>query len=189
MWYRSAYTKHMKRGSSPILIVIIVFVLAVVGGVLYLYQTSSPNSTDDTSLPTSVYQTPSTKSSDEMINDTLQDEPSDSPTGETANKYIVYSPEALEEGIGKTRVLFFYANWCPTCIPADKEIQANISKIPEGTVVYRVNYDDSDTDANEKALANKYNITYQHTFVIIDDNGNEIQQWNGGGLERLLSEL
>lgn len=106
-----------------------------------------------------------------------------------ATRYIVYSKSALDQAANKKRVLYFYANWCPICRPIDKEFSANMDKIPDGVVVIRVNYNDSDTDAEEKNLANRYGITYQHTFVQIDAAGNKIALWNGGGLTELLTNI
>lgn len=104
-------------------------------------------------------------------------------------RYLEYiDPSTIENNNSKT-VLYFYANWCSTCVPADKEFKASYDKLPEGVTVVRVNYNDSDTDANEKALAAKYAITYQHTFVQIDENGNEIAKWNGGSIDKLISNL
>lgn len=104
-------------------------------------------------------------------------------------RYIVYSKGALNQAANKKRVLYFYANWCPICRPIDIEFKQNESKIPENVVVIRVNYNDSDTDAEEKDLAKQYGITYQHTFVQIDAQGNKIAFWNGGGLAELLSNI
>lgn len=106
-----------------------------------------------------------------------------------SGKYIEYiKPETLE--IDKSKVvLYFFANWCPTCIPADKEFKANENRIPDSVTVIRVNYNDPDTDSNEKALSKKYGITYQHTFVQIDENGNEITKWNGGAINELISKI
>lgn len=104
-------------------------------------------------------------------------------------KYIEYvSPETLEIKNSKV-VLYFFANWCPTCIPADKEFKADEAKIPDGVTVVRVNYNDPDTDNNEKALSKKYGVTYQHTFVQIDEKGNEVTKWNGGAINELLSNI
>lgn len=87
------------------------------------------------------------------------------------------------------KVLFFFANWCPTCKDVDESLNKNKSKIPTDIEIIKVNYNDSDTDAEDKELARKYGITYQHTFVQIDENGNEITKWNGGGYEELLSNI
>ena len=106
-----------------------------------------------------------------------------------SNSYNEYSSSILQSSINNRRVLFFYANWCPTCKPADQNFKANLDKIPEDVTVIRVNYNDTDTDQAEKDLAKKYGITYQHTFVQIDENGNEITKWNGGKIEELLKNI
>lgn len=106
-----------------------------------------------------------------------------------SGSYLPFSPEVLAANSENRRVLFFYASWCPTCKPADKNFSDNVSKIPEDVAVIRVNYSDPDTDQAEKDLAKKYGITYQHTFVQIDADGKEIAKWNGGSLTELLSNL
>jgi thiol:disulfide interchange protein len=116
---------------------------------------------------------------------------SDNPISQDSNtnRYPAYSNEVLASSSNKRRVLFFYANWCPTCKVANDEFSANPNGIPEGVVLIRANYNDTDTDQDEKALAQKYNITYQHTFVEIDGQGNEVKKWNGGGLDDLIKNL
>src|SRR5687768_731792 len=86
-------------------------------------------------------------------------------TEEVDSKYVEYSPTALENARDKKRVLFFHATWCPTCKQAHQDISKNLTKIPENIIIFRTNYD------TEKELKNQYAITYQHTFVQIDDNG------------------
>lgn len=89
----------------------------------------------------------------------------------------------------KRRVLFFFANWCPTCKAADKSLKSNEARIPKDVEIVKVNYNDSETDADEEALANRYGITYQHTFVQIDKDGNEVTKWNGGGFDELINNI
>ncbi len=68
---------------------------------------------------------------------------------------------------GKTIFLEFYANWCPTCKAQDPALRSGLSKIEsDNLVAFQVNYKDSETDADEQALAQKFNITYQHTHVV-----------------------
>lgn len=107
----------------------------------------------------------------------------------TDSKYIEYSSGILEKTLGGRRILFFFANWCPTCRPVDKEISQNTDRILEGIVIIRVNYNDDATDKEEEALAKKYGITYQHTFIEIDSGGEEVQSWNGGDLSIILSKI
>ena len=103
--------------------------------------------------------------------------------------YVTYSPEALASAASDRRVLFFYANWCPTCQPADESFSTNQSQLPTDVTVLRVNYNDTQTDQAEKDLAKKYGVTYQHTFVQIDAAGNEVAKWNGGKIDELLSNI
>ncbi len=107
----------------------------------------------------------------------------------SGGKYVTYSEGILDSTKENRRILFFYASWCPTCRPADKSFIDNEAKIPEDVVVIRVNYNDPDTVQNEKDLAKKYGIGYQHTFVEIDAEGNKVNLWNGGGFEELLENL
>lgn len=81
-------------------------------------------------------------------------------------------------------VLFFRASWCPTCIALDKDIKANLSKIPSDLAILDVNYD------NSSDLKKKYGVTYQHTFVQVDKDGNLIKKWSGSGtLAKLVAEV
>lgn len=108
----------------------------------------------------------------------------------TANaRYLVYSKDVYDAASDKRRVLYFYATWCPSCKKANEDFTANPNKIPEDVVVIRTNYNDPDTDQEEKDLAKKYGITYQHTFVQVDLQGKEITKWNGGDTDELLANI
>lgn len=106
-----------------------------------------------------------------------------------SGRLIGYTPLALSNNKNKRIVLFFFANWCPTCKAADKEFKVNLNKIPSDVVIVKVNYNDPDTDETEKNLATKYSISYQHTFVQIDENGTEVTKWNGGDIANLNTYL
>ena len=106
-----------------------------------------------------------------------------------SSRYVEYSKAALDQAAGNRRVLYFYANWCPKCKPANEDFTKNSSKIPEDMVVVRVNYNDTDTDQEEKDLAKRYGITYQHTFVQIDGQGKQVTAWNGGQTDELLANI
>lgn len=100
---------------------------------------------------------------------------------ETDSRYKPYSLAAFEAARDKKRVLFFHAPWCPTCRPADASFQQNADAIPEDVVLFKTDYDSS-TD-----LKKQYSITYQHTYVLVDDTGREIKKWNGGGIDELVT--
>ncbi len=79
-------------------------------------------------------------------------------------------------------VLFFYASWCPTCRSAREDFIKRENEIKKINIII-VDYD------NSNDLQNKYGVTYQHTFVQIDESGNVINKWNGGSTDKLLSNI
>lgn len=87
--------------------------------------------------------------------------------------YLPYTSTAVAQAKWQV-VLFFHANWCPTCIAHHKDIEANIKNIPSDLTILRTNYDD------EKELRELYAVTEQHTFVQVDNTGKMIKKWRGG---------
>lgn len=87
--------------------------------------------------------------------------------------YESYGPEKLVLADSGDVVLFFRAPWCPTCRALDADIKANLGKIPTGVTILDVDYDSS------TALKQKYGVTYQHTMVQVDSQGNQIAKWAG----------
>ena len=76
-------------------------------------------------------------------------------------------------------VLFFYASWCPSCKAAARELQANPGKL-DGINLLIVNYDES------RDLKRRYGVTYQHTIVVIDSDGDAVTKWNGGSVDDIV---
>ncbi len=91
----------------------------------------------------------------------------------TKGSYEVYSPEKLVRAEDGDVVLFFHASWCPSCRGLNSNIEANVSSIPDGVNILKVDYD------KETELKKKYGVTYQHTLVQVDANGNLIKKWSG----------
>lgn len=92
---------------------------------------------------------------------------------------------------GKIVLLYFYANWCPICraevpqalYPAFNELSSN------GVIGFRVNYNDSDTDESEKALAKEFVITYQHAKVILKNGKAVAKSMETWDKEQYLQEI
>ncbi len=63
---------------------------------------------------------------------------------------------------GDKFVLNFQASWCPNCQKLERKINDQISELPEGTVILKVDYD---TYAD---LKKKYGVTHQTTGVFFD---------------------
>jgi thiol-disulfide isomerase/thioredoxin len=68
-------------------------------------------------------------------------------------------------------VLFFNASWCPTCQATVKSLDAEGA--PAGLTVVSVDYD------NSAELRKQYGVTVQHTFVQVDEAGNELATFTG----------
>ncbi|KKP67137.1 MAG: Thioredoxin [Candidatus Roizmanbacteria bacterium GW2011_GWA2_35_19] len=107
--------------------------------------------------------------------------PSDNTEKTDSSRYIDYSKSLFDQMPNKKRVYFFHAKWCPTCKVANEEFTQNIDRIPNDVILFKTDYD------SEKGLKSKYGITYQHTFVYVDSQGEEINKWNGGDIEELIN--
>ncbi len=98
--------------------------------------------------------------------------------------YVDYSEEALAQAAETGRaVLFFKASWCSTCSVLDEELLNEIGELPPDVTVLKINYDKA------KELKKKYNVTIQHTLVQVDEDGEELKKWVGGGVETIKQQL
>ena len=163
--------------NKNIIIGILVVVLALGGGLLIANNKSNSKSSNET---------PIVKDEAVMENNETPDQRG---LNSNPSRYVEYSKAVLDQSSDKRRVLYFYATWCPTCKVANEDFSINSNKIPEDVVIIRTNYNDPNTDSQEKDLAKKYGITYQHTFVQIDEKGNEVAKWNGGQIDELLVKI
>lgn len=84
----------------------------------------------------------------------------------------------------KDTVLFFHADFCSSCNRLDKNLKAAAADIPGDVQIVKVDY------STQNELKKKYGVTTYHTFVQIDENGNEVNQWSGGStLDDVLSNV
>ena len=97
--------------------------------------------------------------------------------------YQPYTQAAFDAARGERRVLFFHATWCPNCKAANADILAHLAELPANIVIFKTDYD------QEVALKKKYAITSQHTFVLVDDKGDAIRKWAGGGLKQIVAQV
>lgn len=82
--------------------------------------------------------------------------------------YVEYSSSVIANTAG-TKILFFYAPWCPQCRALDASIKS--SKIPDNVTIIKVDYD------SHQALRQKYEVTIQTTLVKVDDNGSLVKKY------------
>lgn len=112
-----------------------------------------------------------------------ESEPVSEPVAQQPGTYADYSAARVAEAEGDI-VLFFAASWCPSCRTLDRDIQTNSDNIPSGVTILKVDYD------QETDLKQQYAVTYQHTMVQVDNNGNQIMKWSGGNtLSSVIAQL
>lgn len=98
--------------------------------------------------------------------------------------YEAYSADKLARAETGDVTLFFHASWCPSCRGLNSSIESNLESIPEGVTILKTDYD------TETELKKKYGVTYQHTLVQVDKDGNMIKKWSGSlSLDKLLSQI
>jgi len=154
-------------------IVWIIIIIVVLGGIFLLTSNKpadqNPES-DNSAITKSGEQDKLTP--DEMMEE-IERQEIDPTLAEFMGIYEDYSPEKLALANSGKVVLFFHAPWCPTCRSLNKNISKNLSSIPPNIAILKTDYD------NETALKQKYGVTYQHTLVQVDADGNIIAKWSG----------
>lgn len=95
--------------------------------------------------------------------------------------YLSYTQEQLKAAKADQRpiLLYFYASWCPICRAEEPGLKTTVEDSSLSVAGFRVNYNDPETDADEKSLAQEYGVTYQHTTIILDRSGKESSRFTG----------
>ena len=90
----------------------------------------------------------------------------------------------------KLVVLYFYANWCPICIAEFPIMQRAFNELTtEGVIGFRVNYNDNQTDSDEKNLAKQFGVAYQHTKVFVKNGQKILKSPEGWDDKRYNTEI
>lgn len=106
--------------------------------------------------------------------------------------YIEYNRADYERAISDGKIIFldFYANWCPLCRTQEPEIYEVFDNLDNDKVIgFRVNYNDSDTDQDEKEFARGLAVTYQDTKIILKDGQEAFRASEFITREQLLTEI
>ena len=169
----------MDKSMKGILILLVVLLTLGLG---YYFVTSRNTSTVNNVVTEKSQMVPTTKQGDEV------DEM------ESLSNYRDYSEDMLQESLdsGKVALLYFTANWCPTC-RAQEPINISLFKNLQGDseiVAYKAHVLDDETTQEDEALAKEYSVRLQHSFVLIDSNGEVVFTHTGPLTEDdLMKEL
>lgn len=100
-------------------------------------------------------------------------------------EFIKYAEGTLAYAETGDVILFFHADWCSSCRGLESDINANLSAIPDGLSIQKIDYDTA-TD-----LKKKYGVVRQHTLVQVDESGNAIKTLTGltNTLDQVASQL
>lgn len=91
----------------------------------------------------------------------------------------------------KLVVLYFYANWCPICrVEVPNELYPAFNELTTDRVIgFRVNFNDNETDADEKNLAREFGVAYQHTKVFLKNGQRALKSPESWDKERYVREI
>ncbi len=175
----------MKAGIIAVVLVIIAIGL---GAFFFLNQSPKPSTNTETPEEMQAENKMVIKDSKTIDSNLAIGADSANPSSEHG-LYGLYSKDGFIASKANKKVLYFFATWCPECKEAEKDFQANLGKLPANVAIFKIHYNDPETSSQDKELAKKYGIVYQHTFVQVDNQGNEITKWNGGGFNKLISSI
>lgn len=175
--------------NRTILIVIGVIMLAVVGWVAFtMVQGSSSDK---------MIQEESMMEEDKMIEEEAMMEEGDygKVISGKSSPFVEFTKAGYDKAISDGKIVFldFYANWCPICRAEAPIIDSGFNGLTSDQVIgFRVNFNDPETDADEKALASELKIPYQHTKVILVD-GKEVfrstDQWKKEDFDSAMQQV
>lgn len=122
-------------------------------------ETKSPSST-----PTTLTVPPTTETDD------AKPEIEGTVLAGTEAKLVDFNKSDYEKALRgeKLIVLYFYADWCPICQAELPNLYSAFNELRTKNVIgFRVNFNDDMTDTDEKALAQEFSVSYQHTKIFI----------------------
>lgn len=163
------------RNKTIVLMLAIVLVAGIAG--LGFMALQEPDSDSTNQLNNSI--------ADNTDNDTTVTEGGlDNDSHDASGQFVAYDPSLLSNAEDGDVVLFFSAGWCPTCRAFKADLTENLQNIPPDLTILELDFD------TELDLRQQYGVTYQHTYVQVDADGNELKQWSASPtLEYMVMEV
>lgn len=173
------------------LIVLAIFIVA--GGAIAFALSSNSDSSNNEASPVSSSEVMEKKDGEAMEKTDAVMEKKDGDVMEKSDEAMMKKTEAYvtlaefdahkESYDSQKKVYFFHASWCPICKSIDEDISSDPTQIPSGTTFIKTDFDTS-TD-----LRQKYGVTTQYTFVQVDNEGNEVDQWSATSLDKAIAGI
>ncbi len=110
----------------------------------------------------------------------------------TTSPYLEFNKEDYDKALKENKkiLLYFYASWCPLCKKEQPETMAAFNELKDPNLVgFRVHYNDGEDNNDAKALAQQFQVPYQHTKVIIKDGKQVLKAPDSWDRQRYLTEL
>ena len=182
-------TNSQKGFAMPVIIAIVAVVLVLGGGVYYANQSQTQKDKMEQEKAMMEKEAMEQKEKEAMMEKTdgemmKKDEGAMMDKEETMIKYsgavlagklaplLDFTKSDYDAAVktDKLVVLYFYANWCPSCKAEFPVMQGVFNELTTNKAIgFRVNYNDDQTDSDEKNLAKQFGVAYQHTKVFVKD--------------------
>ena len=110
----------------------------------------------------------------------------------TTSPYLEFNKADYDKALKENKkiLLYFYASWCPLCKKEQPETMAAFNELNDPNLVgFRVHYNDGEDNNDAKALAQQFQVPYQHTKVIIKDGKQVLKAPDSWDKQRYLTEL
>ena len=112
--------------------------------------------------------------------------------GTKKTKYLDFNKEDYDKALKENKkiLLYFYASWCPLCKKEQPQTFAAFNELNDRNLVgFRVHYNDGEDNDDAKALAQQFQVPYQHTKVILKDGKQVLKAPDSWDRQRYLTEL
>lgn len=110
----------------------------------------------------------------------------------TTSPLLAFTKSDYDKALASNKlvVLYFYANWCPTCRAEFPKAEAAFRELTgTGVVGFRVNFNDNETDSDETSLAREFGVAYQHTKVFVKNRERVLKSPETWETDRYLQEI
>lgn len=173
----------MSKTAITTLAVVIIIGVVGIGFWIVGKKQQTPMATNKSSVPAQSASSPISTSTGEGQPQKL--------AGSSSPLYA-FSKTVYDQAVASDKliVLYFYANWCPICRAEFPRMEAVFNELKNDEVIgFRVNFNDDETDQDEKELAKQFAIAYQHTKVFLKKGqvvGKSFETWTK---ERYIAEI